>query len=162
MPGLAGRAGVGHGRGVTALVVWMLVVVAAAVGVLVAVALPKLREGRPLLTQDGRARVERARRAAAERARDARRRTSDLAGQAADRTRRRGPAAEPEPEPESRPERVRVQRAPAGRAVPAPEPVVDLRAVEPTVTTSPVPRGGPTRRLAWEQRQAPGPRHARH
>lgn len=150
----------------------MLVVVVAALGVLVAVALPKLREGRPLLTRDGRARVERARRAAADRARDARRRASDLAGQAAERTRSRGESPAPDPAPAAAP-----APAPAAASAPAPAPapapasagpqapareVVDLRTVESTATTSPGPLDGPTRPLAWEQQQTPGPRHARH
>ncbi|GAB4070971.1 hypothetical protein GCM10028777_37760 [Angustibacter speluncae] len=152
----------------TALVVWMLVVVVAGLAVLGAVALPKLREGRPLLTQDGRARVERARRAAGERARDARRRASDLAGQAAERTRSSRTTEEPAVEVR---ERVEPREEPV-REEPVPEPVraraaaredvVDLRTVESTATRSPGPLDGPTRPLAWEQEQAPGPRHARH
>lgn len=156
----------------TALVVWMLVVVVAGLAVLGAVALPKLREGRPLLTQDGRARVERARRAAGERARDARRRASDLAGQAAERTRSTRTTEEPavevreQVEPREEPVREEPREEPVRRPVPARaaarEDVVDLRAVESTATTSPGPLDGPTRPLAWEQEQAPGPRHARH
>ncbi len=121
----------------------MLVVVLAALVVLAVVAVPKMREGRPLLTPDGRERVDQARRVAAERTRDARRRASDLAGQAADRTRSRGAAA------------------PAANRPVREEPVVDLRVAERTATASPSPPAGPTRPLAWEQDQAPGPRHAR-
>jgi hypothetical protein len=150
----------------------MLVVVLAALVVLAVVAVPKVREGRPLLTRDGRERVEQARRVAAARTRDARRKASDLAGQAADRTRSRGAVApapeqpareEPAREEPAREEPVSEERA-QRRSAPAlaREQVVDLRTTERTATASPSPLAGPTRPLAWEQQQAPGPRHARH
>lgn len=142
----------------------MLVVVVAGLAVLGAVAVPKLREGRPLLTRDGAARVDWARRVAAERARDARRRASDLAGQAAERTRARTAEAPATADGVAPEETAPVPEgpAPARRPAAAREQVVDLRTVESTVTTSPGPLEGPTRPLAWEQQQAPGPRHARH
>jgi hypothetical protein len=145
----------------------MLVVVLAALVVLAVVAVPKVREGRPLLTRDGRERVEQARRVAAARTRDARRKASDLAGQAADRTRSRGAVA-PAPEQPAREQPVREEPVSEERAqrrsapAPAGEQVVDLRTTERTATASPSPLAGPTRPLAWEQQQAPGPRHARH
>ena len=55
----------GQARGVTALLVGLLVCVGVAVAVIVVVALPHLREGAPLLTPEGERLADEARRKAA-------------------------------------------------------------------------------------------------
>ncbi len=136
----------------TAVIVGMLLVVIAAVVVLAVVAVPQLREGRRVLTPQGRDQVSEARRRAAGMASQARRAAGDVADQAGQAGQKAAAR--------------RAEKQQASQQEPA---AVDLReAPAPGPARPSVPRPVPTRprtrsaerSLSWEHLE-PGPRHAR-
>lgn len=133
---------VGHGSDVTAVIVWMLLVVIAGVVVLAVVAVPQLREGRRVLTPGGREQVSEARRRARTVASQARRVATDVADQAGQKA-----------------ATMRADRAAGSEPGPGPAPRADL--VRAPVRRLPVRRARVADRgLSWEHLE-PGPRHAR-